>query len=194
MLKGTINSGRFLQAVTHSTDSKAEAVGNPFKYTLSAVRPHKCLVPKPFYNAFKSMFQFHKVLLKSFLPAARSSQFYAAEKICIVWGRMELLCILRFLYLSKLVCRASSKSSCNPFWRAENQLFPSFLTGQASLTSGSPCCFALAIPPSPKTVSRSEHPLQPAELTCGPAWPAQPPSPLSFAHIFSPALLPPSTA
>lgn len=73
MLKGTINSGRFLQAVIHSTDSKAEAVGNPFKYTLSAVRPHKCLVPKPFYNAFKSVFQFQKVLLKSFLPAARSS-------------------------------------------------------------------------------------------------------------------------
>lgn len=72
MLKGTINSGRFLQAVIHSTDSKAEAVGNPFKYTLSAVRPHKCLVPKPFYNAFKSMFLFQKVLLKSFLPAARS--------------------------------------------------------------------------------------------------------------------------
>lgn len=70
MLKGTINSGRFLQAVIRSIDSKAEAVGNPFKYRISAVRPHKCLVPKSFYNAFKSMFQFQKVLLKSFLPAA----------------------------------------------------------------------------------------------------------------------------
>lgn len=36
MLKGTLNCGRFLQAVIHSIDSKAEAVRNLFKYAFSS--------------------------------------------------------------------------------------------------------------------------------------------------------------